>query len=572
MAYNVIVTEKGGSQQRLEFSKDSVLIGRVHGNDVVLPRGNVSKQHSKLQLTDGVFTVTDLESTNGTYINGRRIFTPQQITTKDKIYVGDFILHVEYGEAQPPQIPKEKVSKPVVTTGDSGRDSPPPPPISTKKEEITERRSRPSVPPPMPRTTENPTEKRVPLPSPSAPPKRPVQGRPSKDGVVSSTKSKVKPPAIRKSEAPTVGGVKIVQSLLAQALETLTLPEGLKGRVDPDTAARARQVVGRGVDTFVVESGGALTKPAGVLKGMVYRRIVDHGPLSGWVEDPRVINIRARGRRVVLSTIGGKQKRIEDGFTGDAQLLEVIDALSAGIDVMESSVSGTRRWFTEEGYQAFASSLRGDHTLIIDKTVASGLEGGVSEAVDDAGLEVIRSAIDSDAKIAVLGKSPLARQLVFYHLLHLLPAQGLTVVLEPLPFPFSAGREWIQLVMAPASSGGGALSQGLALEPGWLTVGGVSGRGVPEIISAATGRIGLIADLPLSALGPIDRELSVVMTSSGSPVSAGEAAALLEEAFDIIIIANRSRLGEVYIKEISASAVSDGRWAPNALFDAKNRK
>src|SRR5438034_7986087 len=96
--FTVIITEKGGEQKRLDFDKPEVTIGRVAGNDIVLPKGNVSKRHSRIVLKDGKFIIVDLKSTNGTYVNGRKITSPLVIKSTDKIYIGDFIISIEEGE------------------------------------------------------------------------------------------------------------------------------------------------------------------------------------------------------------------------------------------------------------------------------------------------------------------------------------------------------------------------------------------------------------------------------------------------------------------------------------------
>jgi len=93
--FAVIVKEKGGEQRRLEFDKAEITIGRVQGNDVILPKGNVSKRHARIVLKDGKFITVDLKSTNGTYVNGRKIASPAVVKTGDNIYIGDFILSVE---------------------------------------------------------------------------------------------------------------------------------------------------------------------------------------------------------------------------------------------------------------------------------------------------------------------------------------------------------------------------------------------------------------------------------------------------------------------------------------------
>ena len=92
--FTLSITEKGGQPQISHFDKTEVTIGRVKGNDVVLPKGNVSKRHSRIVVKDGKFIIVDLKSTNGTYVNGRKINAPQVIKDTDKVYIGDFIICV----------------------------------------------------------------------------------------------------------------------------------------------------------------------------------------------------------------------------------------------------------------------------------------------------------------------------------------------------------------------------------------------------------------------------------------------------------------------------------------------
>src|SRR5438034_5526456 len=96
--FAINISEKGGESKRLEFDKPEVTIGRVQGNDIILPKGNVSKRHSRIVLKDGKFIIVDLKSTNGTYVNGRKITSPLVVKGSDKIYIGDFILSIEEGE------------------------------------------------------------------------------------------------------------------------------------------------------------------------------------------------------------------------------------------------------------------------------------------------------------------------------------------------------------------------------------------------------------------------------------------------------------------------------------------
>ncbi|MCA2979314.1 MAG: Flp pilus assembly complex ATPase component TadA [Myxococcaceae bacterium] len=95
----ITLTEKGGDSEQRTFDGDQVTIGRLAGNDIVLNKGNVSKFHTRFQLQDGKVLVVDLKSTNGTFLNGKKLTGPQVVRPTDKVYVGDYIINVEEAEA-----------------------------------------------------------------------------------------------------------------------------------------------------------------------------------------------------------------------------------------------------------------------------------------------------------------------------------------------------------------------------------------------------------------------------------------------------------------------------------------
>jgi len=90
------LTEKGGEPKVLTFDKDEITIGRVSGNDIVLAKGNISKRHTRLtKRGDAGMEIADLKSTNGTYVNGRKIAGPTVVAATDRIYVGDFLIGID---------------------------------------------------------------------------------------------------------------------------------------------------------------------------------------------------------------------------------------------------------------------------------------------------------------------------------------------------------------------------------------------------------------------------------------------------------------------------------------------
>jgi pilus assembly protein CpaF len=103
--FSIIISEKGGAERRETFEKAEINVGRVQGNDLVLPKGNVSKHHARLLFRDGRFIVTDLKSTNGTYVNGRKIAQATIVREGDKVYIGDFVIRVDSAAGEEPAIP-----------------------------------------------------------------------------------------------------------------------------------------------------------------------------------------------------------------------------------------------------------------------------------------------------------------------------------------------------------------------------------------------------------------------------------------------------------------------------------
>src|SRR5260370_34944835 len=96
--FTIIISEKGGAERRETFDKNEINVGRVQGNDLMLPKGNVSKHHARLLYRDGRFIVTDLKSTNGTYVNCRKISQATIVRDGDKINIADLVPRIVTGQ------------------------------------------------------------------------------------------------------------------------------------------------------------------------------------------------------------------------------------------------------------------------------------------------------------------------------------------------------------------------------------------------------------------------------------------------------------------------------------------
>jgi pSer/pThr/pTyr-binding forkhead associated (FHA) protein len=69
-----LVVRSGALQgQRLAIRTPVVNVGRADYNDLILPDDSVSTVHAKFQRREGIWVIVDLESTNGTFVDGERI-------------------------------------------------------------------------------------------------------------------------------------------------------------------------------------------------------------------------------------------------------------------------------------------------------------------------------------------------------------------------------------------------------------------------------------------------------------------------------------------------------------------
>jgi hypothetical protein len=89
----VVVTSGPETGRRVELDLE-VAIGR-QDTDLVVEDPEVSRRHAVLRRSDGSVMVEDLDSTNGTFVNGERIRSPIAVGPGDQIRVGQTTLEIE---------------------------------------------------------------------------------------------------------------------------------------------------------------------------------------------------------------------------------------------------------------------------------------------------------------------------------------------------------------------------------------------------------------------------------------------------------------------------------------------
>lgn len=82
------------TRQKLPLSAARVTIGRGNTNAVVLDDNSVSRMHCEITRNrEGGYTVSDLDSLNGTFVNGKKLAGVGRIKTGDKIKFGEVAMH-----------------------------------------------------------------------------------------------------------------------------------------------------------------------------------------------------------------------------------------------------------------------------------------------------------------------------------------------------------------------------------------------------------------------------------------------------------------------------------------------
>ena len=131
---SLVYTAADGNKQDLVLrAGEDTTIGRHPNCSLTISQPSVSRRHARLWFDQGVWFVEDLQSSNGTFVNNRRI-NRAQLTEGDELRCGDFLLTYmieektravrtsERSEKAPPAPPSPQVSNRATV----GLESPPP--------------------------------------------------------------------------------------------------------------------------------------------------------------------------------------------------------------------------------------------------------------------------------------------------------------------------------------------------------------------------------------------------------------------------------------------------------------
>ena len=106
-ADQLLIAQQGESNRLQPLSKNSLTIGRTDENDIVLPAHGVSRRHARLEKTAVGWQVTDLGSTNGSFLDDSKLLpdVAEAWTSGDTLRIGPFHLQWQPGQGVPASQP-----------------------------------------------------------------------------------------------------------------------------------------------------------------------------------------------------------------------------------------------------------------------------------------------------------------------------------------------------------------------------------------------------------------------------------------------------------------------------------
>ena len=112
-------TDQTVQNRRCALGKDPVIIGRHPDCDIHIDDASVSRRHAKVTFEGGQYYLHDLQSRNGTFLNGQKILHPTKLMDLSEIQICEITLIFSLGDVVPSSIRK---LQPTVET-DSGINS-----------------------------------------------------------------------------------------------------------------------------------------------------------------------------------------------------------------------------------------------------------------------------------------------------------------------------------------------------------------------------------------------------------------------------------------------------------------
>src|SRR5512147_2377497 len=94
MSFKLSVRQGPRPNLVFELDQDSYTIGREAGAEIVIEDAQVSRRHAQLTRQGTSYVIEDIGSTNGTYVNGKRVTAPVLLSDGDMVGLADTVVLV----------------------------------------------------------------------------------------------------------------------------------------------------------------------------------------------------------------------------------------------------------------------------------------------------------------------------------------------------------------------------------------------------------------------------------------------------------------------------------------------
>ena len=500
----------------------------------MLPKGNVSKRHAKILYREGRFVITDANSTNGTYVNRRRISQATIVRGGDKIYLGDFILSIDaqYDSAQ----------------YDSGLSSRPDAPSAP----TTYPDNSPVSPPaPSQRFSTNLPERLSVSPlelNSSVPPARTTEMAPS--GEVSSSSQRMSDLVVAHRE--------LVAELVDQYIKKHGEPP-----LQPSSTTQAliESEVSEAADALLVDGKVPVGSSLEVLSSQALDELLDLGPLRALLDDPAVSSTAAARFDELVGVRDGRQQTFLPGFSCKGSLARAIARLADSAHcklprsgVVEFELAQGARFVAIVGEVTDSGPL---FTLNKPRVITSSLDDLVRRgAISRTMANFLSQSVSARLNILIIGPKDEGSRVV----LSALANASRERVIAATDFDDIVGENE-NAVRLRLDKHQGKVRQLFALTTSIPKARLAITLNSPEVMLATLeavggGTNGVIATAPGSNMNRALQRLPVDIASARRGVSLESANAWLLSAFDLVVEVARLRDGRVRVLNIS-ELVSD---------------
>jgi pilus assembly protein CpaF len=571
------LTEKNGEPRLLTFDKDEITIGRVSGNDIVLAKGNVSKRHSRFTVkSPGQIEVADMKSTNGTYVNGRKIGSPMLLSASDRVYVGDFLISIDVGGGA--ALPDEFPGAPALGGSAAHRLPVPPPPPPPRGRVGSSAAQLP--------TEDNddddgdagytggeddddlglaarpPGSGRVPIPPPPPPPRRPPTPLASSptggsDGTTDNFEDGFGSgaPAASDEHADDTGSVGLFANSKSADDDSKRAPAGARPGAPAVSAAPAFGSASVGT-AMATEVGGNADGFEALLGDAAVTQILITGPDAALVD---------RGSGLALHpTSLGDSNAVADALWRLANTAFPPPAPdNPVVDVRLADGTRVSAAFPPASPTGVVAAIR--RPVLLERALSDLIPSGSKDAQT-----LLESAITARRNLLLTGDVAAIPQ-ILGALAAAIPADRRVVAIGAAQPQTHGG--WTDL--APAADMAGLLRVAATLRADHLILGEVVGPELGELLLVASrGQEGLVAALPgRSPLETLSR--LTALAAAGLGASAAASAALVAGAFDLVVQVVAVSDGTARIVEVAELRIEGGAVVADsalAFFGDGNRR